>query len=173
MGLLAEFGSAPVVLKDFVKSRKHEWEEACFIPSASDYSAVERVVRRFIELQGDDLALGLVFREFVELAELGRHPKSGMPLTREFRLFFANQKLIACFPYWDDVEYGAADVPLAHFGVLAARVDSHFFTMDVAQRRDGEWVVVELGDGQVAGLPERADVLAFYRALIAALAEAL
>jgi hypothetical protein len=86
MELLRLFGSRPVIVKDFVKSRKHEWEEACFIPSASDRSAVERVVGRFLELQGDDLNEGLVFREFVEFEPLTHHSKSGMPLTKEFRL---------------------------------------------------------------------------------------
>ena len=42
---------------------------------------------------------------------------------------------------------------------------SRFFTMDVAKRRDGDWLIVELGDGQVAGLPEHADVDGFYKAL--------
>ena len=32
MEALAPFGDAPLVLKDFVKCRKHEWAEACFIP---------------------------------------------------------------------------------------------------------------------------------------------
>ena len=45
------------------------------------------------------------------------------------------------------------------------RVRNRFFTMDVANRVDGGWMIVELGDAQVAGLPERADVGAFYRAL--------
>ncbi len=54
MGLLRPFGSAPVVVKDFVKSRKHEWAEACFIPSASDRASVERVVRRFLDLMSFD-----------------------------------------------------------------------------------------------------------------------
>jgi len=50
--------------------------------------------------------------------------------------------------------------------LLAGRVRSRFFTMDVARRAvDGEWLVVELGDGQVAGLPDDVDVGAFYRAL--------
>ena len=40
-----------------------------------------------------------------------------------------------------------------------------FFTMDVARRVDGEWLIVELGDGEVAGLPDGADPAAFYRAL--------
>ena len=171
MDLLTVFGSAPVVLKDFVKSRKHEWEEACFIPSAADRGAVERVIHRFLELQGTDLAGGLVFREFVEFEKLGHHPKSGMPLTREFRLFFANHRLIACFPYWDDVAYGSTDIPLEQFQELAARVDSSFFTMDVARRVDGSWLIVELGDGQVAGLPEDASVPAFYASLVAAITD--
>jgi hypothetical protein len=29
--LLEPFGQAPLVVKDYVKSRKHEWDEACFI----------------------------------------------------------------------------------------------------------------------------------------------
>ena len=48
---------------------------------------------------------------------------------------------------------------------IAAQIRSRFFTMDVAQRTDGEWMIVELGDGQVAGLPERADQGKFYQAL--------
>jgi len=43
LALLAPFGHGPVLLKDFVKSRKDEWLESCFIPSASDTAAVERV----------------------------------------------------------------------------------------------------------------------------------
>jgi hypothetical protein len=37
--------------------------------------------------------------------------------------------------------------------------------MDIAKRRDGDWLIVELGDAQVAGLPAHADVDAFYEAL--------
>ena len=51
---VGHFGDRPVVMKDYVKSRKHEWEEACFIPSAADRAAAERVVRRFLELQEGD-----------------------------------------------------------------------------------------------------------------------
>jgi hypothetical protein len=83
------FGTSPLIVKDFVKSRKHEWEAACYIPSAADESAVERVVRRFLELQGDDLNEGLVFREFVSLEPLAIHAKSGMPLTKEWRVSFS------------------------------------------------------------------------------------
>jgi hypothetical protein len=165
MELLRPFGSAPVVVKDYVKSRKHEWSEACFIPSASERASVERVVRHFLELQGDDLSEGLVFREFIEFEPLGRHPKSGMPLTKEFRLFFLDGQPIFWTPYWDEGDYAGLTPPVERFAVVAGGVRSRFFTMDVAQRRDGDWLIVELGDGQVAGLPEPADVDGFYKAL--------
>ncbi len=165
MELLRPFGSAPVVVKDFVKSRKHEWAEACFIPSASDRASVERVVRRFLELQGDDLSEGLVFREFIEFEPLGRHPKSGMPLTKEFRLFFLDGQLVFWTPYWEGANYQGSVPPVERFATLAEGVRSRFFTMDVAQRRGGDWLIVELGDAQVAGLPEHADVDDFYKAL--------
>ena len=31
---------------------------------------------------------------------------------------------------------------------------SPFFTMDLAQAEDGHWFIMEIGDGQVAGLPD-------------------
>ncbi|WP_437785502.1 ATP-grasp domain-containing protein [Sorangium sp. So ce1097] len=169
MSLLRPFGDGPVLLKDFVKSRKHEWAEACFIPAASDRAAVERVVRRFIELQGSDLEGGLVFREFVELAPAGRHPKSGMPLAREHRIFFLDGEPVASLRYWDEAEYEAETAAAAALRALAARVKSRFFTLDVAELLHGGWTVIEVGDGQVSGLPDHADRRAFYQALAARL----
>jgi len=163
--MLRSFGNKPIVLKDYVKSRKHEWKEACFIPSASDRGAVERVVVRFLELQGEDLNEGLVFREFVEFQPLTEHSRSVMPLTKEFRQVFLNGERICSLEYWDEGDY-AGVVPGAELFVdVAKQVNSSFFTMDVAQTKDGRWMIVELGDGQVAGLPEKTDVLQFYRKL--------
>jgi hypothetical protein len=170
MDLLRPFGDAPIIVKDYVKSQKHAWAEACFIPSATDREAVGRVVRRFLELQGPDLAGGLVFREFIEFEPVGRHPRSGMPLTLEYRLFFLDGRPLLVTPYWEGADYEGAGPPVERFTALAAGVRSRFFTMDVARKRDGDWLVVELGDGQVAGLPDDADVGAFYRGLAEGLA---
>lgn len=162
---LRPFGDRPVIVKDFVKSRKHEWDEACFIPAASDREAVERVVGRFLDLQGSDLNEGLVFRAFEPFEPLATHSKSGMPLTVEFRAFFLDAAPFAVAPYWEEGDYTATMPPVEHFAEVAGRVRSRFFTMDVARRTDGEWRIVELGDGQVAGLPDRLDAREFYRSL--------
>jgi hypothetical protein len=143
MALLRPFGTAPVVVKDFVKSRKHEWAEACFIPSAADRSAVQRVVRRFLELQGDDLNEGLVFREFIEFEPLTRHSKSGMPLTKEFRLFFLDGKLIFWTPYWEEGNYEGLTPPVERFIGVAAGVQSMRSPADSIAR--GNIQSVEMG----------------------------
>lgn len=165
MALLRPFGDQPVILKDYLKSRKHEWLEACSIPSAADRQAGDRVVTRFLELQGNDISEGLVFRAYVTFQPIGAHPQSGMPLTREHRLCLLDGVLLADAPFWDAPIDETVVLPIDHFTRVAARIPSRFFTMDVAQRIDGSWMIVELGDAQVAGLPKRMDVTASYAAL--------
>ncbi len=46
-----------------------------------------------------------------------------------------------------------------------SNINSKFFTMDVAKKKDGNWIIMELGDGQVAGLPDNADRNEFYNKL--------
>jgi hypothetical protein len=131
--------------------------------------AVERVVSKFMELQGEDLEGGLVFREYVELEPLGTHSKSGMPLTKEYRIFFLQGRPLYSIQYWDEGEYGTTTPPIEQFADVAGRVQSSFFTMDIARRKDGRWIIVELGDGQVAGLPDKADLAQFYSSLASGL----
>ncbi|ADO59871.1 ATP-grasp domain-containing protein [Paenibacillus polymyxa] len=159
---LKKFGNRPLIVKDYVKSRKHDWLEACFIPNANDIEHAEKVIHRFIELQAEMLAEGIVLREFVDLEIIGFHPLSRMPLANERRLFFLNQQLIANFDYWDEVLYQNNDFPLDEFVALAQKVESNFFTMDVAKKKDGKWIVMELGDGQVSGLPIKTNKKSFY-----------
>lgn len=163
--LTKEFGQSPIIVKDFVKSEKHYWEDACFIPNASDSRKVKSVVAKFLELRGDSLNEGIVFRQFEELEFLTEHSKSGMPLTKEFRIFFGNKKVVKVFNYWDDGDYGETKPELDSFIELAQNVNSNFFTMDIAKKKNGGWIIMELGDGQVAGLPDNADRSEFYNNL--------
>ncbi|WP_162902719.1 ATP-grasp domain-containing protein [Taibaiella koreensis] len=165
-GAIAVFGQAPLMIKDYVKSQKHYWDTACFIPDASDREKVKTVVANFLRLQGDDLNEGIVLRAFVALKDLTIHSVSSMPLTQEYRLFFFNGQLLGCFDYWEEGTYPEApQPPLALFETIAQTIKSNFFSMDIAQTTSGEWLIIELGDGQVAGLPGKADRYLFYNAL--------
>ncbi|MGW1179037.1 ATP-grasp domain-containing protein [Kitasatospora sp. NPDC002543] len=64
-------GRGPAIVKDYVKSRKHEWHEACYVPELADLAAVGRVVERFVELQGEFLAGGVVLRRYEEFEGAG------------------------------------------------------------------------------------------------------
>jgi hypothetical protein len=163
--LLESFGSNALIVKDYVKSQKHYWNEACFIPHANDLPEVERVVRRFLELQGDDLNEGLVFREFLPLKRIGTHPQSGMPLSAEFRIFWLDAEPLLSHRYWAELGPFDSPLPLEDLRPLAAQVPSRFFTMDVAFLDSGELTIVELGDGQVAGLPSPSLAPEFFRRL--------
>lgn len=159
------FGHKAIIVKDFVKSEKHHWETACYIPDAWDEQKVESVVKCFLELRGDALNEGLVFREFEALEYLIHHSKSGMPLAREYRLFFINHQLMDVIEYWEEGTYDSPDLPTAKFNEIAGKIQSQFFTMDIARKITGEWIIMELGDAQVAGLPDRMDSDRFYKQL--------
>lgn len=93
-----------------------------------------------------------------------------MPLVNEYRTIWLkglDAPLIE-LPYWDANEVEAS-VPVSvsrppdHlFLEVVESIQSNLFTLDMAERADGEWLIVECGDAQVTGLPEHADVEDFY-----------
>ena len=158
------FGDKEIIVKDYVKSRKHEWNEACYIPKASDTENVIKIVQRLIELQGSDFNVGIVFREFVKLDFLATHPESNMPLSKEFRIFFAYGEPIYTTNYWGEGDYASLKPNVDEFLSVAKTIKSNFFTLDIARTEEGNWIIIELGDGQVAGLPDNAILAEFYTA---------
>jgi hypothetical protein len=162
---LAQFDANPVIIKDYVKSEKHHWLDACFIPDASDHTKALEVISRFLQLRGSALEGGLVIRQFIQFQTLTTHSKSAMPLTKEFRLFVLDGKIIHWFNYWEEGDYQQLQPPIDEFSEIAKLPRSRFFTMDIALTVTGQWLVIELGDAQVSGLPENTLPIDFYQAL--------
>lgn len=131
---LSEFGNKPIIIKDYVKSRKHEWHDAFFIPDASDRNHATQVINNFIRRQGEDI-------------------------------FYFNNKFLFQFDYWEDSVYDDEKPDLKIFNHLAQTISSNFFAMDIGKTVTGEWIVIELGDGQVSGLPLESDIEGFYKAI--------
>lgn len=146
------FGNSPIILKDYMKSRKQDWYDACFIGDASDKTEVMRVVNNFIRLQGDSFQGGLVFRRYEELEQIGIHPKSKMPLVNEWRHFVFNTskgpRVIASAPYWEGGWYSEL-IP----DIEVPNLPAQFYTIDVAKKKTGEWIIIEIGDGGSSGIP--------------------
>ena len=55
-------------MRDYVKSMKHYWDEAAFIPDLGDEAAAWKVASRLRELREGKFAGGFVLRRFEEFA---------------------------------------------------------------------------------------------------------
>jgi hypothetical protein len=163
-----QVGAEAAIVKDFVKSEKYAWHDACYIHDASDLSKVRRIVDGFLERRGDAFEGGLVLREFQRLASRTDHPNTGMPVANEWRVFWLEHKPVLVVRGFESGE-SSIRPPIDLACNWARRVDSQFFTMDLALDADGNWIVIELGDGQVAGLPDETDIEAFYSSISMAL----
>ncbi len=143
------------IVKDYVKSRKHEWYDACYIPNIADRVNASKVINTFVKRQGEGLVGGIVLRKFEKLKQIGFHEKSGMPISEEYRVFVYAGKVHIVDNYWNDdlkVDFSAEE--LAWIDGIAAKVRSNFVTVDLARKEDGTLIIMELGDGQVSGLQE-------------------
>lgn len=151
------------IVKDYVKSRKHEWHDACFIKNIKDTAAFERIIRNFAARQGEDLVGGVVLRKFENLKKVGFHEQNGMPLSEEYRIFVYAGNVLAVDGYWshsDELDF--TEQEYAWIESLAIRIKSNFVTIDLARKEDGTLIIMELGDGQVSGL-QQINAADFYR----------
>ena len=152
------------IVKDYVKSRKHEWYDACFIKKIEDIDASSKVINNFIERQGTALVGGVVLRKFEDLQSIGFHEKSGMPLSEEYRVFIFAGTVLIMDDYWaDQSEIKLSDNEKEWINKIAQSVKSNFVTVDIARKANGELVIMEFGDGQVSGL-QQIEAARFYDA---------
>jgi hypothetical protein len=151
-------GDGPWIVKDYVKSAKQKWETACFIPRGAGRTAFEEICRNLLQYQGERFERGFVFRKFRPLARIGES-LHGYPLNEEYRLFLFRRRLLMGVPY--DRE-GGSESDFGRFEEIAGRFQSEFISVDVAKTSDGDWLVVEVGDGGVSMLPPNLDPGTFY-----------
>ena len=145
--------NGPYTVKDYVKSRKHEWDNACFIPEISDTANAKRIINNFIERQGESFLGGIVLRKYIPFKKIGIHKDSKMPVIEEYRMFFLNNHLISISKYWDN-EYSLNYSPeeVKRIAKRCSSRGSHFYSVDIGILETGEWMIIEKGDGQVSDL---------------------
>ena len=144
----------PYIVKDFVKSRKHEWYDACYIGNIRNTDEVQRVINNFVERQGDSLTGGIVLRKFEQLKSQGYHPESGMPISEEYRVFVYGGRVLSIDGYWQNDDFHLSDQEYSWIESLAQKVKSNYVTLDLARKKDGRLILMECGDGQVSGLQQ-------------------
>ncbi|MFF8842117.1 ATP-grasp domain-containing protein [Streptomyces sp. NPDC015127] len=142
--------AGPAVVKDYVKSRKDAWDEACYVPDLADGPRLRRVVARFAALQDAYLTGGIVLRVFEPFARHGETPA-------EMRVWWLDGVPRLVTPHPDNLHRGGPAPELGHIATAVRALGCRFVTTDVALRTDGVWRVVEVGDGQVSDLHRDVD----------------
>lgn len=161
------------IVKGRTNSRKHQWNSRMF---AKNVLKVPDVVGSLLQ---DELIKdqGIVVREYVSLKKF-EEGINGLPITNEWRCFFLNGKPVASGYYWSHAEKAEeynTNLDHKYFnlkGILLAldtaqkllKYNVNFACIDVAQKEDGEWIVIEVNDGQMSGL-SMIDPEIFYRNL--------
>jgi hypothetical protein len=158
--LISPLGRGSAVVKDYVKSRKHEWAEACFVPELADVEHTSQVIARMIELQDDFLQGGVVVRRFENY-----HGEGGR--AAEARVWWIDSVPVVVGAHPDTPEV-VPQPDLTATAPLVAELGCRFVSTDLALRDDGVWRVVEVGDGQVSDLPNGLDPVALFAELGAA-----
>lgn len=159
----------PFVLKGETNSRKFNWKTHMFAETKQQAGEVQS------RLMADSLIgfQNIVIREYVPLRTFD-YDFSGLPITEEYRFFVLNGKVISGAYYWSNfydelisrgIDVNPENVPKEFLDDVIQRVgkNSNFFVVDVARTNkpfnlpynmygNGEWIVVELNDGQMSGL---------------------
>lgn len=142
----------PFVIKGRTNSRKFSWNSKMF--ATNKQAAVEIGA----ELATDPLIgpQGIVYRKYVPLKtfEVG---VNGLPFTNEWRLFFYRNHLLSAGYYWSIAEKTDYKIPreCVEFGLKLAGICQKyatFYVLDIAEKEDGEWILIEINDAQQSGL---------------------
>ena len=143
------------VLKGETNSKKSSWKKDMFAANKEEAILVHNRIC-------DDLLIGqqkIYIREYLPLFKY-MDGVNDMPVTKEFRFFVAYGEIVSGGYYWQNyledlyIRPDVSEVPTSFLQEVIKRVGSqcNFYTIDVAQTIEGNWVVIELNEGQQSGL---------------------
>lgn len=147
--------AGPFVLKGRTNSRKFEWNRLMFAQDKRRATDIE------CELMQDSLIgpQGVIVRKYVRLKtlEIGLN---GLPFSNEWRFFFYKGRMLAHGFYWTASEKrGLMNESGMRFAkeigeFVAEHSFANFYVIDIAEKENGEWIMIEMNDGQMSGLSD-------------------
>lgn len=143
------------MVKDYVKSAKGTRFPVSFRTPVSQ-ERMNEIVEEFARLRGDLFTAGIVCKEYVDLARYG-------DATNEWRAFYLDGSLLSVCGNSNQPANVAK--PPEELVLACSNLGSPYYTVDFAECADGNWIVVETGDGQVSGLAAAQDPVIYYLVL--------
>ncbi|MCB9454315.1 MAG: ATP-grasp domain-containing protein, partial [Anaerolineaceae bacterium] len=145
----------PVFVKGGVKSNKDEGWSGVVANNTDELTIIAtRLFARKHRSRGK-----VIVRELVDLNIVATDPAS-FPIGREYRAFLYKGEILAYGFYWDEYDDSQSlsgtdqQAFLNCLRETARRVDVPFMSVDIGQQKNGDWVIIEIGDGQFSGLSQ-------------------
>jgi ATP-grasp domain, R2K clade family 3 len=159
------------VLKGATNSKKDRWKTHMF---AKNKAEAIQVHSRLLD-DGLISHQSIYIREYVPLVSYATSI-SGCPISKEFRFFVLYGEILTGGYYWsimaDDeiTKPSVSEVPQEFLDEVLRKIADKipFYAVDVAQAKDGHWLVIEVNDGGFAGNSD-ADLKVLYQRLKAVL----
>ena len=142
----------PMFLKGAVQSRKARGWRACV---ANNETELNQLAAHLWRLENRSRGR-VIARELVALRHERTH--ADFPLGREYRAFILHEEILSLGYYWPGADPLAAlshaeDEAVRALALQAARrLQVPYLAVDIGQLENGEWIVIEVGDAQFAGL---------------------
>lgn len=147
------------IIKDHVKSTKIGNDIHYYDKNIRTERLIE-IFDDFITERGNLYTNGIVIKQYVDL-----HKKD--KITNEWRAFYMFGKLVMLNLNSErDIKDCVRPSPelIEKLGEIL-KTKSNFFTVDFALTDDGNWTVIETGDGQVSGMAYYSKAIVFYAQL--------
>lgn len=143
----------PVFVRGAVKSNKTLGWDACV---AANVDELAYIVEQILSIPHRARGRAII-RQLVPLRYKSMMP-GDFPRSREYRLFVYQHQILAVGYYWDEFEdefeLTTTDRSSLHELAIAAaaRVNIPYLIIDIGQLATGDWIVIEVGDAQFAGM---------------------
>jgi len=145
----------PLFVKGAVKSNKEQGWRACVAETMPELISI-----------ADDLFVReqrsrgrVILRTLARLRTIATDYQA-FPLGREYRVFVYQNCVLAYGFYWDEyadsikLSSGEQQAIQTLAVEAARRVGTPFIAVDIGQLESGDWIVIEVGDGQFSGLSQ-------------------
>ena len=141
------------MVKDYVKSVKGT-KFPRYFDQTTTQEDFDNWMKVFYKYRGELLTGGICIKEFVDL-------KKYKGYTNEYRVFYMNGEVgTICKNSNQDEILPNPPIELIE---KYKDINSPYYTIDYAELEDGRWIIIEVGDGQVSGLPMLQDNKTYFK----------
>lgn len=143
----------PFVVKGCTNSRKHQWDTHMFAKTRTEAVIIANKLHNDMLLSEQDI----LYRKYIPLKNHGIGI-NGLPFSNEWRYFAIGGTLIDYGFYWSSLHRDVEDVHDEKREWLVNEILSRmsnsniFYSFDIAETEDGNWILIEMNSGQMSGL---------------------